>query len=477
MDENITLLSEFEETELNEEILNEHDSAKSTNDESWKAGGELPILPLRDKFLFPNMVLPVTVTRDSSLRLVRKHSKGDNYIAVVCQRDSNIENPGLYDIYPIGALAKIMQVVELNEGITTVVLQGVGRVHVKEITSSDPYITGVAEPLVPEDSTAVKSKEFTAVYNSCKKTARMMVMNHPDSSYREMIMTLSHAPAESFINNICSGCKSGLDEKFEMIKQNSLIERAYLLLKQIKTEYAYSKLQDKIDERTKTVLDKQQKEYYLNQQIRSIQEELGGASTQEQDVEEMQRKAAKKKWNKEVRAIFDKEVDKLSRLNMQSPDYNVQLNYLQVMLSLPWGECSDDNLDIKNAKAVLDKDHYGMEKVKERILEHLAVIKMRGDLKSPIICLYGPPGVGKTSLGCSIAKALKRKYVRMSLGGMHDESEIRGHRKTYIGAMPGRILKGIIKSGTDNPVFVLDEIDKVGQSSIHGDPSSALLEV
>ncbi|MBR6806317.1 MAG: endopeptidase La [Bacteroidaceae bacterium] len=477
MDENITLLSEFEETELNEEILNEYDSEEETKDESWKTGGELPILPLRDKFLFPNMVLPVTVTRDSSLRLVRNHSKGDNYIAVVCQKDSNIEHPELYDIYPIGALAKIIQVVELNEGITTVVLQGVGRVNVKEITISDPYIKGIVEPLPQEDNTVVKSKEFTALYNSCKKTARMMVMNNPDNSYREMIMTLSHAPAESFINNVCSGCKSGLDIKFEMIKMDSLIGRAYLLLKQLKTEYAYSKLQEKIDERTKTVLDKQQKEYYLNQQIRSIQEELGSASTQEQDVDEMQRKAAKKKWSKEVRAIFDKEVDKLSRLNMQSPDYSVQLNYLQVMLSLPWGEYTEDNLDIKNAKAVLDKDHYGMDKVKERILEHLAVIKMRGDLKSPIICLYGPPGVGKTSLGCSIARALKRKYVRMSLGGVHDESEIRGHRKTYIGAMPGRIIKGIIKSGTDNPVFVLDEIDKVGQSSIHGVPSSALLEV
>ena len=464
--------------ELDDIVDNQGISDETDNNESEEdSDNVLPVLPLRDKFLFPNMVMPVTVTRDSSLRLVRKHSDNNDYIAVVCQKDSNIEFPGLYDLYPTGTLAKVMQVVELNEGITTVLLQGVGRVCLKEITKIKPYLKGEVEYLTEENEEQIKTEEFKALYESCKKTARMMVANHPDASYREMIMTLSHAPAETFISNLCSNCKTSLEKKHEMLKLDSFIERTYRLLKQLKSEYAYSKLQDKIDRRTQTVLDKQQKEYYLSQQIRSIQEELGAVSTQDQDVEEMRKKAETKNWGDEVQAVFEKEIAKLERLNMQSPDYNVQLNYLQVMLSLPWGSYTTDNLDIKNAKTVLDRDHYGMDKVKERILEHLAVIKMRGDLKSPIICLYGPPGVGKTSLGYSIAKALKRKYVRMSLGGVHDEAEIRGHRKTYIGAMPGRIIKGIIKAGTDNPVFVLDEIDKVGQSSIHGDPSSALLEV
>ena len=477
MDENITLQSESEEKDLLEINVEDSVSADKQAEDSENRLEELPILPLRDKFLFPNMVMPVTVTRDTSLRLIKKHSDKDTCVAVVCQKESSIEAPGLYDMYPIGALARIMQVVEMNEGITTVILQAVGRVRIDSITRNVPYITGMVEKLGTDDLSVVDTEEFKVLYESCKKTARKTVMHHPDNSYREMVMTLSHAPAETFINNLCSGCKANLVEKLEMIKAESLIARSYLLLAQLKKEQAYSKLQKQIDERTKVVLDQQQKEYYLNQQIRSIQEELGAVSSQDQDVEEMMSKAATKNWSKEVQAVFDKEVAKLGRLNMQSPDYNVQLNYLQVMLSLPWGQYTEDNLDIKNAKAILDKDHYGMEKVKERILEHLAVIKMRGDLKSPIICLYGPPGVGKTSLGCSIAKSLKRKYVRMSLGGVHDESEIRGHRRTYIGAMPGRIIKGIIKSGTDNPVFVLDEIDKVGQGSIHGDPSSALLEV
>ena len=477
MDENITLQSESEEKDLMEINVEDSVTADKQAEDSENRFEELPILPLRDKFLFPNMVMPVTVTRDSSLRLVRAHSDKDTYVAVACQKDSSIEAPGLYDIYPIGALAKIMQVVEMNEGITTVLLQAVGRVRINEITRNEPYIVGKVEKLGADDLSVIETEEFKVLYESCKKTARKTVINHHDNSYREMVMTLSHAPAEAFISNLCSGCKAELAEKFEMMKAESFLERSYMLLTQLKKELAYSRLQKQIDERTKVVLDQQQKEYYLNQQIRSIQDELGTSSSQDQDVEEMISKAATKNWSKEVQAVFDKEVAKLSRLNIQSPDYNVQLNYLQVMLSLPWGQYTEDNLDIKNAKTILDKDHYGMEKVKERILEHLAVIKMRGDLKSPIICLYGPPGVGKTSLGCSIAKSLKRKYVRMSLGGVHDEAEIRGHRRTYIGAMPGRIIKGIIKSGTDNPVFVLDEIDKVGQGSIHGDPSSALLEV
>ena len=436
----------------------------------------LPVLPLRNMVLFPTAVLPVSVGRESSLRLIEELEKKKGYIAVACQKDAKKDDPDFSDIYDVATVAKIVKVLALPDGTTTAILQGLQRVKITRLTRLKPYMRGSVERLneiIPDK----KNDEYNILVEKCRETA-VRIMELTEGMPPEAAFALKNMRSGiSLINYVCVNSNVAVTEKMKMLEEDSLIEKGYMALKHLQKGLAIAELHEKIRMRTREELDQQQREYYLHQQLKNIQEELGGVNTQEQDADDLRRKACEKYWEEDISDFFEKEVRKLERLNMQSPDYNVQLNYLQTILSLPWGLYSEDNLDIVNAKQVLDKDHYGLEKVKERILEHLAVIKMRGDLKSPIICLYGPPGVGKTSLGKSIAGALKRKYVRMSLGGLHDESEIRGHRKTYIGAMPGRILKGMIKAGTGNPVFILDEIDKVGNDSVHGNPASALLEV
>ena len=434
---------------------------------------ELPILPLRNMLLFPTTVLPVSIGRESSLKLVKKLEVSKGYMGVFCQRDPSIEVPGYEDLYEVGTVAKIIRVFEMPDRSTTVILHGFQRIKLNNLTQQEPFLKGQVEDM-PELEPK-KDQEYKMLMKICRETAVKIFKAtgaQPEASFA--IKNLKSD--DSLINFLCANMKIALGERISLLKENSIKERAYHLLSILNHEQQLAEIQEKIQRKTHNDIDQQQREYYLQQQLKNIQEELGG-SVQEQDVRELREKADKKNWNSETEELFSRELAKLDRINPQSPDYHVQLNYLQMFVSLPWGVCTSDNLDIENARKILDRDHYGLDKVKERILEHLAVIKMRGDLKSPIICLYGPPGVGKTSLGKSIAASLKRKYVRMSLGGVHDESEIRGHRKTYVGAMPGRILKNLVKAGTDNPVFILDEIDKVGQASMHGDPSSALLEV
>ena len=434
---------------------------------------KLPILPLRNMILFPSTVLPVSVGRESSLQLIEAVEKNRGCMGVFCQKIPSTEKPKLNDLHEIGTVAKIIKVFNLPDGSTTVILQGFQRIRLKEILRSSPYIKGTVED-APEIDHPM-DEEYQGLLNNCKEAAKKIFKRY-DAHAEAMFAIDNISDNATMINFLCANIKIHHDEKLILLKESSIKERAFHLMTILDRELQLAELNEKIMSKTHRDIDQQQREYYLQQQIKNIQEELGG-NIQDQDAKELRDKADMKLWSREVDETFNRELAKLSRINPQSPDYHVQLNYLQMFVSLPWGEYTSDNLDMTNARKVLDRDHYGLDKVKERILEHLAVIKMRGDLKSPILCLYGPPGVGKTSLGKSIASALKRKYVRMSLGGIHDESEIRGHRKTYIGAMPGRILKNLAKAGTDNPVFILDEIDKVGQISMHGDPSSALLEV
>ena len=391
----------------------------------------------------------------------------------MCQKEPTIDTPSMADLYRFGTVAKIVKVFTMPDNSTTVILQGYQKIELLELTRISPYHMGKVATI--EDIETPEDNEFKLLIQNCRKTATKIFK--ANGANPEVAFAMKNMGSDNImINFLCANIKAPLTEKIALLEEPSLKERAYHLLSILNHEKLLVDIQKRIQAKTQRDIDQQQKEYYLQQQLKNIQEELGG-NPQDQDVNELRKKGSNKNWSKEVAEIFNKEVSKLERINPQTPDYHVQLNYLQLFTNLPWGEYSKDNLDINNAQKVLDHDHYGLEKVKERILEHLAVIKMRGDLKAPIICLYGPPGVGKTSLGKSIAEALKRKYVRMSLGGIHDESEIRGHRKTYVGAMPGRILKNLVKAGTDNPVFILDEIDKVGQASMHGDPSSALLEV
>ena len=436
---------------------------------------ELPILPLRNMVLFPGIVLPVSVGRKSSLRLIKDAFKQEKAIGVFCQRSAETEEPLQKDLYDVGTAARVVRIFEMPDQTTTVILQGMQRLKLTSITSTRPYLMGEAEALT-EVLPRRNSREFRATVDNCKDLAVRYVKSSEDMQQDAAFAIKNITNGMFLINFVCSNLPFDIKEKMQLLQEDSLQERATHLLSILNREVQLADLKAAIQMRTREDIDQQQREYFLQQQLKNIQDELGG-SVQDQDIAELRQKAAKKKWSKEVADTFEKEVMKLERINPQSPDYNVQLNYLQVMLSLPWGEYTTDNLDMKNARRVLDRDHYGLEKVKERILEHLAVLKMRGDLKSPILCLYGPPGVGKTSLGRSIAKALKRQYVRISLGGVHDEAEIRGHRKTYIGAMPGRIIKSLAKAGSSNPVFILDEIDKISQANHNGDPSSALLEV
>jgi ATP-dependent Lon protease len=434
---------------------------------------ELPILPLRNMVLFPGTVLPVAVGRESSLRLIRELEKKKGCMGVFCQKDPSIEKPLFNELHTMGTVAKIIRIFDLPDKTTTVILQGFQRIRLTDIKRITPYHIGTVEDALEIDYPM--DEEYKGLISSCKSAAKALFKRY--DAQAEAAFALSNIDDNAtMVNFLCANIKIPHDEKLALLNDTSIKERAFHLMTILDRELQLEALNEKIRKKTHHDLDQQQREYYLQQKIKNIQEELGG-NVQDQDAKELRDKADMKQWSAETDEIFNRELGKLSRINPQSPDYHVQLNYLQMFVSLPWGECTKDNLDMENARKVLDRDHYGLEKVKERILEHLAVIKMRGDLKSPIICLYGPPGVGKTSLGKSIADALKRKYVRMSLGGIHDESEIRGHRRTYIGAMTGRILKNLVKAGTDNPVFILDEIDKVGQASTHGDPSSALLEV
>jgi ATP-dependent Lon protease len=435
----------------------------------------VPVLPLRNMVLFPTVVMPISVGRESSLKLIQNASNEGKQIAVFCQKNPDVENPGFKDLYTTGALAKIIRIFDMPDQTTTVVLQGMQRIKLKSIVGVQPYLLGNAE-LMPEVLPASSNKEFKAIIASCKDAA-VKYVKLSDGIPSDVAFALKNISNGLFlINFICANLPFDIKDKARLLREPTTSSRALTLLSILNREIQLIELKISIQRRTHEEIDKQQKEYFLQQELKNIQSELGG-SVQDQDIEEMRQKASQKKWSDDVRKMFDKELLKLERTNPQSPDYNVQLSYLQTVLSLPWNEFTKDNLDMKNARKALDKDHYGLEKVKERILEHLAVMKLRDDLKSPILCLFGPPGVGKTSLGLSIANALKRKYVRISLGGLHDEAEIRGHRKTYIGAMPGRIIKSLIKAGSSNPVFILDEIDKVSRMTMQGDPSSALLEV
>lgn len=440
-----------------------------------KVGETLPVLPLRNMVLFPGVFMPVSVGRKSSLRLVREADKKKSYIAVVCQKMAETDEPAFEDLHPIGTIGKIVRVLEMPDQTTTVIIQGMKRLELKNITETHPYLRGEVN-IVEEEIPSKDDKEFQALVETCKDLT-IRYIKSSDTLHQESAFAIKNLTNHMFllVDFICTNLPLKKDEKIELLRIDSLRERTYRLLEILNREVQLAEIKASIQMRAREDIDQQQREYFLQQQIKTIQDELGGGG-QEQEIEEMRQKAEHMKWSTEVRETFLKELAKLERTHPQSPDYSVQLNYLQTMLNLPWGVYTTDNLNLKNAEKTLNKDHYGLEKVKERILEHLAVLKLKGDMKSPIICLYGPPGVGKTSLGKSIAAALKRKYIRMSLGGVHDEAEIRGHRKTYIGAMPGRIIKNLIKAGSSNPVFILDEIDKVSADR-QGDPSSALLEV
>lgn len=435
----------------------------------------LPILPLRNMVLFPGVIMPVAVGRKSSLKLVKAAEKKNFNIGVVCQLSPDTDNPGFADIYHIGTVAKIVKVLEMPDQSVTVILQGLSRFKLDNIIQKTPYLVGNTYKEF-EDLPTKGDPQYEILAESCREaTIKYIKIN--EQLPRESLFAIKNISNKTFlVNFICANFPFSIENKMEMLCESNMLQRTEILLRQLNKEIQYAELRAEIQRRTREDLDVQQREYFLQQQIKNIQDELGGAP-QDQDLILFRAQAAKKKWNPEVEEIFQRELSKLERINPQSPDYNTQYNYLQTLLSLPWNVFTDDNLNLKNAEKVLNKDHYGLEKVKERILEHLAVLRLRGDLKSPIICLYGPPGVGKTSLGRSVATALKRKYIRVSLGGLHDESEIRGHRKTYIGAMPGRIIKSLIKAESSNPVFILDEIDKISTNTMQGDPSSALLEV
>ncbi|MGC6284960.1 MAG: endopeptidase La [Polaribacter sp.] len=434
----------------------------------------LPILPLRNTVLFPGVVIPITAGRDKSIELINDANKSDKIIGVVAQRNESVEQPGLNDIYHTGVVAQILRVLKMPDGNTTVIIQGKKRFEITELIQEKPYLKANVKEAVEEREVGDK-KEFDAIIDSIKDQALEVIKENPMLP-SEASFAIKNIQSSSFIVNfIASNMDLSVMQKQVILEKDNLRERALLTLKNLNKELQKLKLKNDIQSKTREDLDQQQREYYLHQQLKTIQEELGGSSN-EQELEEMRNKAQDKKWTKEVAETFEKELNRLRRMNPQMAEYGVQRSYLELFLELPWGEFTKDKFDLKAAQKILDRDHFGLEKVKQRVIEHLAVLKLKGDMKSPIICLYGPPGVGKTSLGRSIAEALGRKYVRMSLGGLRDEAEIRGHRKTYIGAMPGRVLQNIKKAGTSNPVFVLDEIDKLG-SSHQGDPSSAMLEV
>ena len=433
----------------------------------------LPILPLRNTVLFPGVVIPITVGRDKSISLIQDANKGDKIIGVISQTDDTVEEPNKEQLFEVGTVARILKIFKMPDGNTTAIIQGKKRFKLNEITAHEPYIRATVEKY--DVSKVPKDAKFNALVDSIKDMALRIIEQSPNIP-SEASFAIKNIESNSFlINFIASNMNAEVNQKQEVLREKNCRKRAQILLRLLSKDLKLLELKNDIQSKVKTDIDKQQKEYFLNQQMKQIQEELGG-SPQDLEIKEFEKRAKKKKWSKAVRERFEKELGKLQRMHSASAEYSVQLNYVETLLDLPWNEVTKDKFDLKGAKKILDRDHFGLKEVKERIIEHLAVLKLKGNMKSPILCLYGPPGVGKTSLGKSVAEAIGRKYVRMSLGGLRDEAEIRGHRKTYIGAMPGRILQNLKKAKTSNPVFVLDEIDKVGNSH-QGDPSSALLEV
>ncbi len=454
----IPLLTPEDEEEMKNEVLPE----------------TLPILPLRNTVLFPGVVIPITAGRDKSISLIKYANKGSKAIGVVSQKDEETEDPGVQDINTLGTVARILRVLQMPDGNTTVIIQGKKRFEIAEVLTEKPYMTATIRE-VEDEEVDQQGEEFLAIIDSIKDIALQIIKDNPNIP-SEASFAIKNINSNSFlINFVSSNLNLSVKEKQTLLEIGNLKERALATLKHMNVELQKLALQKDIQSKVRSDLDQQQREYFLHQQMKTIQEELGGGSYDE-EIEEMRLKAKKKKWDAKVKEHFDKELAKMQRMNPQVAEYSIQRNYLDLFLELPWEEFSKDKFDLKRAQRILDRDHYGLEDVKRRIIEYLAVLKLRNDMKSPILCLYGPPGVGKTSLGKSIAEALGRQYVRMSLGGLRDEAEIRGHRKTYIGAMPGRIIQSIKKAGTSNPVFILDEIDKLS-SSYQGDPSSAMLEV
>lgn len=454
----LPLMSQDDEDNMNKEVF----------------PNDLPILPLRNNVLFPGVMIPITVGRDKSLRLLQEANSGKKIIGVVSQIDQEEENPEFKDLHRIGTVAQIVRMLKMPDGSSTVIIQGKRRFEIIEPFQTEPYMRAKVN-FLNEISPEENDKEMDLLFRNIKELALQIIKDSPNIP-SEAAFAIGNIESPTFmVNFISSNMNADVKKKQELLEELDFRKRARLVVEHLTLESQLLEMRNEIQSKVRQDLDKQQREYFLHQQIRTIQDELGD-NPQEQDVRDMHARAEKKKWNPTIAKMFKKELDKLQRMNPQGAEYTVQLNFLDTLLELPWNEFSEDNLDLKHAASVLERDHFGLEKVKERILEYLAVLKLKGDMKSPILCFYGPPGVGKTSLGKSVAEALGRKYVRMSLGGVHDEAEIRGHRKTYIGAMPGRVIQHLKKAGSANPVFVLDEIDKLGRSN-HGDPSSAMLEV
>ena len=465
--------------DLGQEDIENAEFISLLSEEEGKAGEEesipedLPILPLRNTVLFPGVVIPISIGRDKSIQLIKEANKGSKLIGVTSQKDPSIEVPTADDIYEVGTMAKIVKMVKLPDGNTTAIIQGRSRFNINQVTQEEPYMRSKVSKVEKNDS--VEESALEDLLSKVRAMAERIVELSPNIPTEANIALKSIDSPSFLVNFISSNLNIGLEEKQELLEALSLKEHADLVMTHLTNELQALEVKNQIHSKVRTDIDKQQREYFLHQQIRAIQEELGQDSP-DKEIEDLRLRGSKKEWDNETAKAFSKELDKLQRMNPATPDYSVSLNYVELLLELPWNEFSKDNFDLEKARRILDADHFGLEKVKKRILEYLAVLKLKGDMKSPILCLYGPPGVGKTSLGKSIAKAVGRKYVRMSLGGLHDEAELRGHRKTYIGAMPGRIIQSLKKAQTSNPVFVLDEIDKIG-NDFRGDPSSALLEI
>ena len=464
-------LQEFDENSELIPLMTPEDEEAINNEELPET---LPILSLRNTVLFPGVVIPITAGRDASIKLINDANKGGKVIGVVAQKDESVEKPMAKDIHETGTVARILRVLKMPDGNVTVIIQGKKRFKVAEVLTEEPYMNATIRD-IPEAKPAKKNKEFSAIIDSIKDLALEIIKESPNIP-SEASFAIKNIESNSFlVNFVSSNMNLSVDEKQSLLEINDLKKRALATLKYMNVEFQKLELKNDIQSKVQMDMSQQQREYFLHQQMKTIQEELGGVSHDE-EIDEMKAKASEKLWDEDVAKHFDKEVAKMQRMNPQVAEYSIQRNYLELFLDLPWNKFSKDKFDLKRAMKILDRDHFGLEDVKRRIIEYLAVLKLRNDMKSPILCLYGPPGVGKTSLGKSIAEALGREYVRISLGGLRDEAEIRGHRKTYIGAMPGRIIQSLKKAGTSNPVFVLDEIDKISNSN-QGDPSSAMLEV
>ena len=465
---------DFTNLEADAEFIPLITAEEEDNMNKAKYPDELAILPLRNNVLFPGVVIPITVGRDKSIKLIQDANKGSKIIGVVSQKNQEVESPEFVDLHEVGTVAQIVRLLKMPDGSSTVIIQGKRRFEITQPLQTEPYMKSQVK-MLEENKVDDSDEELKVMFKTIKELALQIIQESPNIP-SEASFAIGNIDSPTFlVNFISSNMNADVSKKQEMLKELDIKKRVTLVLEHLTLEIQMLEMKNEIQSKVRKDIDQQQREYFLNQQMRTIQDELGG-NPQEQDVNDMRARGDKKKWNDIVKNLFGKELEKMGRMNPQGAEYTVQMNYLEMMLELPWGEYSKDNLDLNRAQKILERDHYGLEKVKERILEYLAVLKLKGNMKSPILCFYGPPGVGKTSLGKSIAEALGRKYIRMSLGGVHDESEIRGHRKTYIGAMPGRVIQNIKKAGSSNPVFVLDEVDKLGRSN-HGDPSSALLEV